>query len=198
VLGAYLGCAPAAVRLGIGRNGKPTIEGGSAGLDFNLAHSHGFVACVVGRDCQIGIDVEDATQPVRALELARRFFAPSEVADLARLEPEQVAPRFFRYWTLKEACTKARGGTLIDSLDQLCFGFGPDGTPRLTADSDPRWQFAQFHLADRYLSAVALRSEKPFSARRVVVRRCIPLSDAVRPPLARSGSRLELALPHLS
>src|SRR5258708_6820443 len=59
--------------------GKPALVGGDAegGLDFNLAHTRGLVACAIARG-DVGVDVEVSDRRVDFLS-AERHFAPEEV-----------------------------------------------------------------------------------------------------------------------
>ena len=54
--------------------GKPALAH-DVGLSFNLAHTDGLVACCVGRDAALGIDVEKIGRRVDARKLAQRFFS---------------------------------------------------------------------------------------------------------------------------
>ena len=62
----------------------------------------------MARDFEVGIDVENIGRSIN-LDLARRFFAPAEVAFLEQMPENQRQATFFLFWTLKEAYVKARG-----------------------------------------------------------------------------------------
>jgi phosphopantetheinyl transferase len=83
-----------------GVSGKPKwIDGG---VDFNISHSEGIVACVVSRDCDVGVDVEPRREidprTVRRLLAERTWFARD-------LTPQSA---LFR-WTQIEAILKGAG-----------------------------------------------------------------------------------------
>jgi len=104
--------------------GKPRIVSPSEGLGlfFNLSHTAGMVASAVTLLGEVGVDVE-TVKPRNHLNLARRYFAPLEVAQLEAMAPADQPQAFFRFWTLKEAYIKACGQGL--SMDLASFGF-PD------------------------------------------------------------------------
>lgn len=120
LLGEYTGEAPAAFRFEAESNGKPALAPGSAhgAPRFNVAHSGRLVLLAFAR-CDVGIDVEMVREGTDSEALARRFFAPDEIAALdAAPAPERVG-RFFRIWTRKEAFLKARGMGLSSPLDSF-------------------------------------------------------------------------------
>lgn len=103
--------------------GRPEISApaGAATVTFNLAHTEGLIACLVGRPAPIGVDVEWCGRVVEPLALAHRFFAPSEAAALRATPRSRRRRRFLEYWTLKEAYAKARGRGLALPFDAFAF-----------------------------------------------------------------------------
>jgi 4'-phosphopantetheinyl transferase len=71
-----------------------------AATRFNLSHSRGCVACAVATGMTIGIDVETLSRKHGGLDIADRFFSPSEVAILHGTASNQQLQTFFRLWTL--------------------------------------------------------------------------------------------------
>jgi phosphopantetheinyl transferase len=75
---------------------------------------------------QIGIDLEDQTKNLEAVELAQEFFSQAElkavkaVGGLARLRT------FYQLWSLKEAALKSIGEGLPFGLDAFEFELGPN------------------------------------------------------------------------
>lgn len=131
-------------------------------LRFNLSHTHGLIACGITLARDLGVDVEDVTRSQVGVDLADRYFAPQEVADLLA-QPVEVQQRvFFDYWTLKEAYIKARGMGLSIPLDKFAYLLRA-GKP-VTIHVDPElnddatsWQFAQFEPDPGHTIAVAVR-----------------------------------------
>jgi len=108
ILAARLGCAPAAVPLITGPNGKPLLAAGQAPWHFNLSHSGDWVLLVLAWERRVGIDVE-AWRELEFAALAERAFAPEERAALLDASEAEQAATFFAIWTRKEALLKARG-----------------------------------------------------------------------------------------
>lgn len=84
--------------------GKPHIA--ELPVNISLAHAGDWVVCSVG-DVESGVDVEsDSTD---ALEIAERFFLPSEFNKIISLPNNLREQQFLIYWTLKESCFKLTG-----------------------------------------------------------------------------------------
>lgn len=148
-----------------GRFGKPAIDPvqNHGGWQFSLSHTKGLVACALGRDAELGLDVEARDRIVDALELAAHNFAPAEVAWLRALPAAQRQRDFLRLWTLKEATVKATGQGLSASLADFAFTLDPIRIAFTGEDADDpaRWQFHQQTPTDRHLLALAVRRTVP-------------------------------------
>jgi 4'-phosphopantetheinyl transferase len=149
-------------RFSAGKFGRPEIE--SPKLDeplrFNLSRTRGMVVCAVGRDRELGVDVENIDRENLGLELISRYFAAPEIEALSALPTEAQRRRFFDYWTLKEAYLKARGWGLSAPLDKFWFYLEPGQMPRIAfhgsiADDPTAWQFNQFTPTGQHLIALA-------------------------------------------
>jgi 4'-phosphopantetheinyl transferase len=142
-----------------GENGRPEIaDPPEPELRFNLSHAPGLVACLVARDRSVGVDVENTGRPTDALEIAERYFAPGEVAELRALPPEERRARFFGIWTLKEAYVKARGLGITVPLDGFAFSL-MGGGPAFDAphdDAHHRWQFTSHAPTGAHVLATAI------------------------------------------
>lgn len=125
VLGKLLGVGPAEVRLLESERGALSLDPNhGCRLRFNLSHTEGLVVLAVA-ETDVGVDVEWLDRPGRTVELADRYFAPSEVASLKALPEVIQRDRFFDLWTLKESYIKARGLGLAMPLAKFAFaGFG--------------------------------------------------------------------------
>jgi 4'-phosphopantetheinyl transferase len=163
VLSGYASIAPADWRFETNPWGRPRIAAASApaGLTFNLSHKPGCVACLTGHGRALGVDVEDtAANRPQVLELAERFFSPSEARALNALPVERQVDRFYQLWTLKESYIKARGFGL--SLGLSRFSFSPVGTTASVLfdagfhDDPAAWDFQLFHPDAQHLIATAV------------------------------------------
>jgi len=166
LLAQYLNIAPAECAFDANQYGRPSLRGDAAAtLGFNLSHTHGLVACAIAAVPEIGVDVEHVDRTT-SLDLARRFFSPSEADALDALPPAERPSRFFDYWTLKEAYIKARGLGLSLPLDGFSMQLEAGGPPRIrftgSIDAAPEsWQFAQFDPSPRHRLALAVRRHGP-------------------------------------
>jgi len=163
VLSAYCGIAPADWRFETNPWGRPHIAtpGAPAGLTFNLSHKPGCVVCLTGYGRALGVDVEDtAADRQHLLDLAERFFSPSEATAMRELPLEGQFGRFYELWTLKESYIKARGMGL--SLGLSRFSFSPRGAAASVrfdpgfADDPAVWDFQLFRPDSQHLIATAV------------------------------------------
>ena len=92
-------------RVGLARDvhGRPRLAA-EHGLDVGWSHSGDGLLLAAGRGIQVGIDLERERPRARAMELARRFFAPGEAQWLESQADEAArAAAFVRLWCAKEA-----------------------------------------------------------------------------------------------
>ena len=164
VVGARVGVAAAALPLIEVERGALAVPAAHNPGDvrFNLSHTDGLVAVSVAAGCEVGVDVEDGERRGRTVELADRFFAPSEIAALRGLPEGAQRDRFFRLWTLKESYIKARGQGLAIPLAGFAFDLDACGSAiglstNPGVDPDPtRWRFRTLRPTPRHQLAVAV------------------------------------------
>jgi 4'-phosphopantetheinyl transferase len=162
-LSTYAPVAPQDFRFRAGPHGRPELDPPSP-LRFNLSNSDGLVACLVGLEREVGVDLEPFGRADDVLDLAARICAPAELTALAALPgaAERTA-HALALWTLKEAYVKARGLGLSLPVGSLTFTLGP-GAIALTcapeADAAPgRWHFRSLELEGHRVAVAAGRSE---------------------------------------
>ena len=169
ILGTWVGCDPATLRLTMEAHGKPCLALDIPGVTlrprpfFNLSHSHGMAALAISTSFDLGVDIE-LIRPIEAEDLARRFFSAAENAALASLAEEDRLEAFFTAWTRKEAYLKAIGLGLAAPLDAFDVSLVPGDSPRLLAihgntAAAARWQFAHFIPRAGFIGAVAARAQ---------------------------------------
>jgi 4'-phosphopantetheinyl transferase len=73
----------------------------------------------------IGVDLEDRTSDVEALQLASRFFTGAEAEVVAGTLGPARLQTFVRFWCLKEAALKSIGEGLAFGLDAFEFALAP-------------------------------------------------------------------------
>ena len=196
VLSQYADLEPSAWRFEVNAYGRPQIAnpgGTSDRLHFNISHTHSLIVVGVTKDAAIGIDVENVIGRPAALEIAPRFFAPSEAAALAKLQHEHQHERFFEYWTFKESYIKARGMGLSLPLDAFSFdleharGVSISIQPQLQ-DDPARWRFWQMRPHERYLLAICAERLEGRPPPRLIVRDGLPVQSHPHFPLATTRS----------
>ena len=181
VLSRYLALEPTEWRFGENEHGRPHVVNAVAGADtlsFNLSHTTGLIVLAVSHRKVVGIDTEYLDRKNATADIANRFFAPSEVAELVRLHPQQQRERFFQYWTLKESYIKARGMGLALPLDGFAFALEREGQIGFTVNPElddiaERWRFWLFRESPQHY--IALCVERHAHVPQVVMRDVVPL-----------------------
>lgn len=161
VLSRHTAIEPAALSFWRDERGRPYLAGDHRGVTFNLSHTRGLIACLVGFGRSVGVDVEDTTRRLSDMTgLARGVFSDGELAVLTSEPNErkrQIA--FFRHWTLKEAVAKAEGMGLSMPFSELSFCFdGPEPKRWPPRSNERPWQLGTFScgLGDRHVGAFAI------------------------------------------
>ncbi len=130
LLADYLHVDAASLRLQEGAHGKPSLllhDGSASDLRFNWSHSGNVALVALARDLEVGVDIEQARADLRAVELARRFFAPAEAAALAACAEGEREDVFLQLWCAKEAVLKALGRGLAFGLERIEFAPSRNG-----------------------------------------------------------------------
>jgi len=162
VLGRTLRIAPAKVPIARGARGRPELADDNASLDFNVSHTAAVALIAIrhgGRQAlRIGVDLERADRDVPADRLARRVLTPAEQMAQAALGPDERRSRFLRYWTCKEAMSKATGDGLSAPFRRIDVAL----TPQLRVRDGPEpyrplaWQLLEVPVPAGYIATVAL------------------------------------------
>ncbi len=156
LLGAYLGCPAASVRIDYGASGKPAVGRDPAAPDirFNVSHSgdRALYAVCLGRE--VGVDIEEV-RPELATTLAWRWLSSDDVAALEARDPEARVAAFFSLWVRREALLKARGvGLTVLAEDQGRSTHGGMGSVDPVAVD--RWHVADLDAGPGYAAALAV------------------------------------------
>jgi 4'-phosphopantetheinyl transferase len=164
-LSRFLGGDPRQWQFVTNAHGRPELLAprGSRSIGFNVSHTHGLIAIAVAATADVGVDVEWVDRTLTH-DIAERFFAPAEVADLRALSPADQQRVFFDYWTLKEAYIKARGMGLALPLMDFAFTLSPSRPPAIAfsggiSDVPETWQFVQSWPTPSHRLAVAVRRD---------------------------------------
>lgn len=146
--------------------GKPSIANIiTPQLQFNISHSHNFIAVAITLAQTIGMDVEKIRDRKHIDGLAEHCFTETEQAYIFAEKGKHVLKRFFQLWTLKESYIKARGKGLAIPLQELSFELPvKNDTPPLKEISiilsdkhqgdSSKWQFQTFQPSPKYQLAI--------------------------------------------
>ena len=74
----------------------------------------------------VGVDVEDQTRNLEAVELAHRYFSAAEANAVEGVDSLEHLRTFFQFWCLKEAALKSIGEGLPFGLDAFEFDLDPN------------------------------------------------------------------------
>ena len=159
VLAEYLDADARELTFSYGPNGKPALSGRfERALTFNVSHSHELGLVAIGRDVEMGVDVEAVRAMDDADDIASRFFSPREAAQLRSLPAAERTGAFFACWTRKEAYLKALGSGLAKPLDEFDVTFAPGESATLVVHADARetarWSLRELSPAPGYTGAL--------------------------------------------
>jgi 4'-phosphopantetheinyl transferase len=159
VLARYLETPADAIRFETTTFGKPFVAG--TPVSFNLSHSDVLALCAVTVNGQVGVDVERIRPVADADDIVKRYFAPLEAREYARLPPSERPATFFSTWTRKEAFLKATGLGLQRPLDSFEVEVDPGAAmPKLTilgaSLPEPTFCLRSFTPRSGYAAAIAL------------------------------------------
>lgn len=156
LLGGYLRFAPSKIQFCYGDNGKPALREETHGsfLQFNLSHSGGLAVYAFSFGRKLGVDVEIVRPQSAADEIAERYFAPGELAELRKLPQTLKAEGFFSCWTRKEAYVKAHGAGLSIPLDSFTVSLTPGGPVDLDSTDSAEWSINSFKPSEGYIAAI--------------------------------------------
>ena len=163
VLGGLLNVPPESLVFVYGEHGKPALQSGE--LHFNLSNSDHRAVLGVTRAAPIGIDVERINPERGRPEIAERFFAPEEIAELTALKGDAYTYAFFQLWARKEAVLKAMGTGISGGLSSFAVPHGP--LPQAVhIPSQNCWvgnlsRAFPYLEGERFSSAVALLAHEP-------------------------------------
>lgn len=162
-LSRYADCPPECWQFSENEHGRPEIRifGNIPPLRFNLSHTAGMAACAVVLKQPVGVDAENITRKINAMQIAKRYFTRPEIESLSELPETNQQTRFFQYWTLKESFSKAKGMGLTLGLDQ--YSLHETGSrdwhitcdPALKEDAS-RWRFWLLQPTPRHALAVSV------------------------------------------
>jgi 4'-phosphopantetheinyl transferase len=130
---------------------------------FSAANTRGMVACAVGGDALVGMDVEEIGRQL-APELVEHCCTSAERDQLWRLPDSERRQAFFQLWTLKESYLKARGIGLELSPHLIGFAGSQGGnSPQLQADptTEPNpqhWHFRTIDAGPTHAAALCVHS----------------------------------------
>jgi 4'-phosphopantetheinyl transferase len=156
LLARYLHRPPSELQFGYEARGKPFLANPSSAqpLNFNVAHSRNTALLAFSAGASVGVDVEFIRTDIASEEIAVRYFAPQEVAELLALPPEQRPEAFFLGWTRKEAYVKALGDGLQIPLASFCVSLTPALPATLESADSSRWTLQNLSPGPGYAGAL--------------------------------------------
>ncbi len=143
LLSGYTGMPAPQIDFEYTENGKPHML--DSDLAFNVSHSGEWVLLAIGRDREIGVDIEKIRREVDVLPIASRYFTPEEIARIETAEDRHSV--FFHVWASKEAYVKACGSTLFSELANF-------SVPMKEADKKDGWIFQRLEAGSKYAAAI--------------------------------------------
>jgi len=153
-LSRRLRCAAESVTYSRNPYGKLSVAGSD--IRFNLSSSRAIALFAVADGHEIGCDIERVKPDFAFREIAERYFAASELAQLKSAPLAEQPHRFFQYWTLKEAYVKCRGLGMSLPLEEISIIAQPGGRFVVAGEQDV--SLVSFEPLRGYGAALAVRA----------------------------------------
>lgn len=121
-------------------NNKPFIQ--DSNLNFNISHSGKTVLCAISKyNIQFGIDVEE----IKNIDIKgfNNVFNHNEFNEIIQTNSNDL---FYKYWTRKEAYTKAIGSGITIPLDKI------DTTKNMISESNNNYYLKSYKMSKYYCS----------------------------------------------
>ncbi|NOU16647.1 MAG: 4'-phosphopantetheinyl transferase superfamily protein [Bacteroidales bacterium] len=113
--------------------------------DFNITHSGNYVACAIGKNIRLGIDIEE-NRDVN-LKHFDTVMTPSQWNKI--YNANYPLKEFFKYWTIKESVIKADGRGFAIPLDKL------EVKNNTVQYDDKSWLVQELKIGSNYSAALA-------------------------------------------
>ncbi|MEJ7747280.1 MAG: 4'-phosphopantetheinyl transferase superfamily protein [Luteimonas sp.] len=156
-----LDCEADAIPLQRSARGRPQLAAPFEHFDVSWSHSGEQLLIILGRQVQVGVDLERMRPRPRVLELAQRYFTAAETRWLSAHADGGREEAFIRLWCAKEAVLKAHGYGLAFGLDRLAFAETREGLVLVECDAGlgaaKDWSLIEFVPAKAYRAALAWR-----------------------------------------
>ena len=122
------------------KNNKPFIQDST--LNFNISHSGKTILCAISKyNIQLGIDVEE----IKNIDIKgfNNVFHHNEFNGITKNNSNDL---FYKYWTRKEAYTKAIGSGITIPLDKI------DTTKNMISESNNNYYLKSYKINKYYCS----------------------------------------------
>lgn len=156
LLSRYTGRPADEIQFEYARFGKPSLSTKCERkpVRFNISHSGGLALLAFSLRRELGIDVERVRPDFGGDDVAERYFAPEEVAELRALPTALRDKGFFHCWTRKEAYLKARGDGLQIPLKSFSVSVTPGAPERLNATDSRHWRLQSLQPNETHVGAL--------------------------------------------
>lgn len=172
-----LGVENVKVRMSRTERGKPVVDGGCDGWDYNVSHAGDWVVLAANKGI-VGVDVmklvdSRVDRVEEFFRLMRKQFTDKEWKIIKGNEDDpdkEKLARFFRHWALKESYVKAVGTGLNLDLRTLNFTLGSERLEgghvetktnlSIEGRNDDNWRFEESLLDAEHVVSVAVESDE--------------------------------------
>ena len=155
ILSKYLNLRPVEIALKTSESGKPFVEKNQISISFTS--SQHFCSIAIGKNLQLGVDIEQLKDDSEYRQMAKMFFSTDENIFLEQLAENNLTLAFLKIWTAKEAFIKAN--KVIDPAKfTISFANFPDRYNTLTFDNNT-WHF--YSLKNQFGLIITVVADKP-------------------------------------
>lgn len=133
ILSIYINLPPEKILIEHTNFGKPILRNypGTGYLYFNSSRSNNLALYIFSGLYEVGIDIEEVREIDNFEDIISQFFAPEEISDFNKIQPQELIRTFYKTWTKKEAFVKAIGVGLSFPLSQFQVSIMPSKEDRI-------------------------------------------------------------------
>lgn len=102
-LSSFLDISPQSIHVIEQRNSPPRLDGVESVPGFSISHSGQWVACAIGNQSSLGLDIEVLNGKRDLVALGQQIFDEDAVKKIAYLQGMERTRKFYEEWSKKEA-----------------------------------------------------------------------------------------------
>lgn len=157
LLSRYTEIPPSKIEFIAGKNKKPERKSESNNIRFNVSHSGELILIAIS-STEVGIDIERIESNFNYFDILKHSFNKREISQIEHAA--NSLELFFRFWTRKEALSKASAKGLDDDLKDIPCLDGWHSLDENLIGLIGDWQLKSFQINTEYTGSIVCKADK--------------------------------------